>query len=248
MSSDFEYDLLGLTPIGVFGPLLSNVAFVRSNESHRELIRFTFHALREVAASPGPKFVFAHIVAPHPPFVFDAEGASVEPGYGFAYADGSNFPWSVDRYREGYLRQVQFVNKQLKTLIDDILRSSTTPPVILLQADHGPGMWSDFTSTANTCLRERFAAFCAYHLPGVDAHAVPEDVTPVDLFRIVLNQYDFAELPLLPREHYYSEESFGTYRSEDVTSRVDTLTVPLRRSEPREDRPSGGVEESHERA
>jgi hypothetical protein len=40
----------------------------------RELILFDLEKLQELPAMPGPKFVFAHLVIPHQPFVFGPEG------------------------------------------------------------------------------------------------------------------------------------------------------------------------------
>ena len=123
------------------------------------------------------------------------------------------------------MNQTKYLNKKIETLVDDILKNSKTPPVIILQADHGPGMLTDFDSSANTCLRERFSPFAAYYLPGVDPSAIPQDITPVNLFRIVFNEYFDTGLVLLPNRYYYSEDAVFLFRSEDVTSIVDTCTV-----------------------
>src|SRR5688572_1139695 len=45
-----------------------------SYDTHRRIILYTLKRLPEVAAIEGPKYVFAHIVAPHPPYVFDRDG------------------------------------------------------------------------------------------------------------------------------------------------------------------------------
>jgi hypothetical protein len=222
MSSDFEHFLVQGTPLRVMAPLLSKALFVHSNDSHRELIRFNLRILGQLAAAPGPKFVFAHVVAPHPPFVFDAEGNSVDPGFRFAFADGSHYQGGADRYREEYEQQVRYVNNELTKVVDSIQRNSTSPAVILLQADHGPGMWMDMNASKKTCLKERFSAFSAYCLPGVDPHTIPVDTTPVNLFRIIFNQYYAGNFSMLPRAHYFNKDEGDIYHSEDVTSRVDT--------------------------
>ena len=203
--SDFEYYLLDLTPLGVIRGWLSKVASGHSPESHRELLRFNSETLGHLPALPGPKFVYAHIIAPHPPFVFDGNGRAVDPGYAFRFSDGSDFPLGRDKYSDGYRGQVQFVNSQLRTLVDEILRKSPTPPIILLQADHGPGMLTNFNSAKHTCLRERFSVFAAYYLPGINPADVPGGATPVNLFRMVFNHYYSAGLPLLADAHYYGK-------------------------------------------
>ena len=39
--------------------------------------RFQLDTLDDAVREPGPKFVFAHLLLPHPPYVFDADGALV---------------------------------------------------------------------------------------------------------------------------------------------------------------------------
>lgn len=222
--SDFESQLLARTPLKMAESLLGRAAFVPSFDAHRELIRFQFETLADVASLPGPKFVTAHIVAPHPPFVFDADGNPLEPAYPFSFHDANDFPFSDEAYRQGYVGQVEYVNGQLIQMIDAILAKSAAPPIIILQADHGPGMLTDFRSSANTCLKERFSIFAAYYLPGADPAAIPADVTPVNLFRIIFNEYFQTELPLLDRAHFYYKDTVYIFRAEDVTGQVDTCT------------------------
>jgi hypothetical protein len=191
-------------------------------------MRFSFSTLSQLSLSSGPKFVYAHIIAPHPPFVVDAEGNPIEPGYAFGLNDADEFPLGRDRYRDGYVGQVQFVNQQLKGTIDALLRNSARPPIILLQADHGPGQFTDFGSAERTCLKERLSVFSAYYLPGLPTSSVPPDITPVNLFRLIFNRYFGTELPLLPNRFFYNGDPLYLFRLNDVSSRVDTCTIPAR--------------------
>ena len=223
--NDFESFYLSTTPLVMIKPLLGKFAFVPTFDSHGELILYNFDTIASIAYQAGPpKFVFAHILAPHPPFVFDAGGAHLQPDYAFSFNDANDFPYGSQSYREGYVGQVQFINAQIISLVDAVLKSSAPPPIIILQADHGPGMFTDFTSVDNTCLKERFSVFAAYYLPGKDPTVIPTDITPVNLFRIVFNQYFGANLPLLESRHYYYNGNY-IYDSQDVTSQVDTCEV-----------------------
>jgi hypothetical protein len=222
--NDLEGMLLATTPLGVVRPLLSKFILGRSLEAHRQLVLFNFESLAEIPKIRGPKFVVAHIVSPHPPFVFDKNGNALDQGYGFTFNDGTDYPLSAEDYRQGYVGQVEFVNEKLKTVIDSILQNSEVPPIIILQADHGSGMLTDFGSAENTCLRERFSNFAAYHLPGIDKDTIPPDITPVNLFRIIFNEYFSTEMPLLENKHYYYEDFVYIYRSVDVTSQINTCS------------------------
>jgi hypothetical protein len=221
MLNDFETFYIAKTPLAIFLPTLKKFAFVPDYETHGDLILYNFTTLKRIADQPGPKFIFAHILAPHPPFVFKADGARLQPDHPFSFNDGSDFHDDAQSYRNGYAGQVQFVNGQIIPLIDSILDSTEVPPIIILQADHGPGMMTDFKSLENTCLRERFSVFAAYHLPGMDPVNIPSDITPVNLFRIIFNQYFSARLPLLESRQYYYSDVY-IYDPIDVTSLVDT--------------------------
>jgi hypothetical protein len=148
--------------------------------------------------------VFAHIISPHPPFVFDVHGKPTEPARGYSVNDGDDFQGTLDEYRAGYARQVQFVNQKLEWAIDAILANSPTPPVIILQGDHGPGSRLNWGSPAKTCLWERTSILNAYYLPGGGESRLYPSISPVNSFRVVLNAYFGANLPLLPDRTYFT--------------------------------------------
>jgi hypothetical protein len=220
--NDLEYVVLAVTKMKFLTPLLRQVAYVPSFDAHRELFLYNMSALSTISNDDGPKFIFAHIVPPHPPFVFDADGEPLTPGYNYSFNDASDVALSDEEYREGYVNQLKFINTQIVRLVDEILENSKTPPIIILQADHGPGMMTDFGSSENTCMRERFSIFAAYHLPGLYLDDIPQDITAVNLFRIVFNEYFGANYPMLSNYHYYYDETIYIFRDKDVTSIVDT--------------------------
>jgi hypothetical protein len=148
-----------------------------------------------------PKFVFIHIVAPHPPFVFAASGDPVIPPE-LVMRDGSRYPGSREDYLQGYREQLLFVNRQLETMISSILAQSTTTPVIILQGDHGPGAYLDWSSAENSCIIERTAILNAYLIPGVDPSELYAEITPVNTFRLVLNTVLGTDYRMLPDRTY----------------------------------------------
>jgi hypothetical protein len=223
--SDYEGYIVGVTTWEFIKPVLAKYTVLPSYAGHRRIVEYNFDTLGEISRLPGPQFVFAHIAAPHPPFVFDREGRPLDPDTRFNFNDANEFAFSDDDYKKGYTDQIQYVNKRLLQVVDTILKNSDTLPIIILQGDHGPGMLTDFRPSEATCLRERFSIFAAYYLPGRDADVIPEDITPVNLFRIIFNEYFNAHLPLLERSHYYHRDAVHIYRAEDVTSIVDTCSA-----------------------
>lgn len=217
--SEFEDFIMNLTPLALIRPLVAKVAFIPSFESHRKLVLYNFETLSQLPSSPRSQFVFAHIISPHPPFVFDKNGNPLTPPHysSFKLIDANDYPGTQEQYRQGYIEQVQFINAQLVNMIDTIIENSETPPIIILQADHGPGMLTDFGSSENTCLKERFSPFAAYFLPGLDEDTIPPNITPVNLFRIIFNEYFGTDLPLLENSYYYYKDTVYIFRSEELS-------------------------------
>ena len=209
-----------LTPMKAFTPLLGHFAFIPNRRSHAELTNYTFDTLAQISQTPSrsPRFVFAHIVAPHPPFVFDAAGNLRNSDRPFTFFDGNDFPGDSTAYRQGYTGQLLYINTRLMETMDAILARSSRPVVLILTGDHGPGMWTNFLSADHTCLEERFSAFTALYLPGVDPSSVPDDLSSVNIFRFVLNAYLGTQFSLLENRNYFN--FYTLYSFEDVTGRV----------------------------
>lgn len=155
---------------------------------HRERIFFALDALERVGALPGPKLVFAHILAPHNPFVFGPTGEFVERSTPFTLNDDADARLWPD-YVEGYVGEVIYLNRRLAAILNRILEESQVPPIIILQGDHGiPRMEAE---------PERFAILNAYFLAGRGTAGLYESISPVNTFRLILNQHFAAELALL---------------------------------------------------
>ena len=220
MLNDFEGFLLDSTPLKLFQPLLRTFASVPSFETQRRVILYNFESLARLADIRGPKFVIAHIIAPHPPFVFDENGDPVEMSEGsFSFKDAAEYAGSREEYRQQYVDQLQFVNDRMVSVVKTLLATSKTSPIIIIQADHGSGMFVDFASSKDTCVRERFSPFAAYYLPDTEPDLVPSDISGVNIFRIILNEYFAARLPLLEHKQYYYKQPVSFYQFEDVTAR-----------------------------
>jgi hypothetical protein len=189
-------------------------------ELYRSEILSHFQALKNAQKIPGPKFVFAHLVVPHPPFVFTQDGG--ETGVTFlGKNDGSHYPESPAVYRERYKQQILFINQKIEDTLQTILYSSGQQrPVILLQSDHGPGSYLDWGALENTCVRERSSILNAMYLPDACLNSTA-DLTPVNSFRLVFNTYFGANLPLLPNHTYYSTWE-QPYHFQEVTTTLDS--------------------------
>ncbi|MFQ5400397.1 MAG: sulfatase-like hydrolase/transferase [Anaerolineae bacterium] len=196
--NDFEGMLLGNT---VPGTLFQTTLLF---EMKRRRVRFAFDALGDTVNADSPKFVFAHVVSPHPPFVFGPNGEAVDPDRDYTLFDGVEFGLSRESYIRGYRDQVRYMNILLEQTIDYILAESASPPVIILQGDHGPGAYVNWGSVERTCLPEKMSILNAYYLPGTGASHLYKTITPVNSFRVVLDNYFNAGLGLLEDKSYFS--------------------------------------------
>ncbi len=188
----------------------------------RDSIRFTFENLAKFARSEGHYFVFAHIMAPHPPFVFRADGGPRRQWRPYSIVDGSHWLGRIgtrEEYIAGYRQQLLYINHLLKEAIKEILAASDPSPVILLQADHGPGAFFDWNSLSRTKLEERFGILNAYHFPGGDEGRLYPEITPLNSFRVVFDRYLDQDFELLEERNYYSKWS-DPYGFVDVTGQI----------------------------
>lgn len=197
--SELEEVLLATTPV----PVLMNK--LNSVKLHATRIQHNLDKLASMTASPSPKFLFAHLLCPHPPFVFDATGANLGTEKLQIFAHGKNGVWpSGELNEQRYVDQIRFINTRILAAIDSILVRSQPLPVIILQADHGPLFPISTPESEDEFYRNKFSILNALYLPGVDTATIPVRISPVNNFRLVLNSYLGADLPLYDDLSYYS--------------------------------------------
>jgi hypothetical protein len=184
-SSGQEADSTNLSGLSLFDQI--NI------QNHINTQLFILDKFPEIPAIAGPKFVYVHIMIPHYPHVFGPDGAILtDPGF---YGDGGK-PVNADYSRRGYIYGVQFINKRIIPILLAIINESKTPPIIVLQGDHG--------QSGN----DRYTNLNAYYLPNGDKDLY-ETITPVNSFRLIFDEYFGANYPLLP----------------DITHASDTILV-----------------------
>jgi hypothetical protein len=173
--------------------------------SHRQRILYTLSKLKEVPAMEGSYFVYAHIIAPHPPFVFGSKGQWVTPPDTYTLArEGKFFTGSPEEYIDGYRSQLIYLNTILTETLTAILQKSSSPPMIILQADHGPGAYLDQDSNEKSNLKERISILNTYYFPDQDISGLYPTISPVNTFRIVFNRIFNTDFELLNDKSYFS--------------------------------------------
>jgi hypothetical protein len=168
--------------------MLNYLSFPHSAHVARE--EYLLDTLPQLAKQGGPKFVFAHVVIPHVPLVFRADGSITKDDRYFR--EMFDQPASTDYLIDGYKNQVEFIDQRMLSIVDTILKNSAQPPVIIIQGDHGLLYYN------------HFPILNAYYLPDGGSKALYSTITPVNSFRVVFNQYFGAHLPLLPDNSFTS--------------------------------------------
>lgn len=200
----FEGNLLQKTPFGLL-PWVDE----SQRSRHRTFIKGALAQIADQTGTQGkPLFVTAHLLAPHPPFVFKPDGSPYDPKEKFAVSDADDYMERVAGpadYREGYNNNVQFVARALLTAIDALLaKHKGRPPVIIIQGDHGPKLGVSHKSLAGTDVSEGFPNFYAYYSPDEVGLQVPAGDSPVNTFRRLFTAMGAKGLDSLPAKSFYS--------------------------------------------
>lgn len=183
-----EKSILSMTFLDYF----SQLADIAGGSAYREGILHDFNKLQEIRDVEGPKFVFAHILSPHPPFAFGPDGEKNS---------------LLDALKMGphqlYVRQLVYINTKVMNLLDVLLAPSANPPIIILQSDHGQriGMPGDSVFNHRT-LEERFGILNACYVPHLDTSAFYDSMSPINTIRLVLNAAFQANFPLVKDDSF----------------------------------------------
>jgi hypothetical protein len=219
--STFNSALLNTTPVAVVLEVLRtyNVISAASQyDFHRARSLYAFEKLQEISKQQGPMFVFAHILLPHQPFVFDERGEPINPkSERFALFHTPQASQDRLEYVEGYRQQVAFTNKKVEETIAKIISDSPEPPIIILQADHGPASMLNCESADDTNVKERMSILNAYYLPGAGNKELYDEISPVNTFRTIFNLYFGTNFELLKDQSYFSTWA-KPYRFIEVTN------------------------------
>jgi len=171
-------------------------------QKHRMRVIYTLQAAMEAAHLDGPQFVFAHIISPHPPFVFNRPGEEFVPIGTFTLQDGGCCTQA--EYLKGYSGQVPVVDALVLEMVEGILAESDPDPVIILQGDHGPGAYLDPDQPLRSDMWERLSILNAYNLPGGSESLLYPSITPVNTFGVVLESVFGLAGERLPDESYFA--------------------------------------------
>ncbi len=176
----------------LFEPVLHRLKILDPCADRIALDEYQWASIARPKADERPMYVFAHIVCPHGPYLYDRDGPRPDP------VDDDEGT-SAD-----YVPQVQYVNRRVLELLDGIDRTSGRGAIVLLQADHGSDMLGLPDEPSEEQLFERMSILSAYRVPPEVRRLLYPEITPVNSFRAVLSGLLGDDLPRLEDRAFYS--------------------------------------------
>jgi hypothetical protein len=202
---EFDHSALGRLPARDLG-LEQWIAAGR-----RKHVEYAFDSIEAASHLSGRKFVVAHVVTPHPPFVFDRSGEVRTPPDEAPFILGEwlpreerSAPAFASEYRRGYAEQTLFVAARVRKLIAFLLAQPGPTPAIAVLGDHGPALMLDLRDPKGTDMHERMSVFSAYLLPGAVGSPLYEEISPVNGMRAIADRYLGVRVPFRSERSLFS--------------------------------------------
>jgi len=156
-------------------------------DQHRARLVSTLRILGDEMArtSPTPRFVFAHLLSPHAPVAFQADGSPAISRLCFPGCNIYSLISAADW--EGFPGQVEHVNQMVLELLDRII-ASDPQAVVIVMSDHG-------STRPAAAPAHGFQNFFAARTPGNEVH-YEDDITPLTVLPLL------ADTPFTPSDPY----------------------------------------------
>ncbi|MBG0770370.1 MAG: sulfatase-like hydrolase/transferase [Anaerolineaceae bacterium] len=170
--------------------------------------RDTLFALNTLPTLPelemaGNKFVYAHLLVTHDPFVFHADGT-----------------FNDTRFitPEEYIESVEYIDAALPHILEEIIAKSDKPPIIIVMGDHG-------AVVKGRPIEERFENLFAIYIPGTDPvdAGFYDGISLVNVFRLLFNDLFNADYAVLGDRSY---DVWQTNDLADIDKVVKTYCSP----------------------
>jgi hypothetical protein len=196
-----------------------------------EQAKYQLQQLHRLAQAPaGGRFVFAHILVPHEPYNFNADGS----------INSNNGDDNVGKpLKQKYVDQVKYISGEAQSILKEIDQHSGGKAVVVLQADEGPYPFQladtgsdeqqvdtelqagDMRKWSDSALKMKMGNLAAYHVPAADWSQDGQAADSVNIFRLIFNRYFSGSLPYLPDCYYaYPNGRERPFGFASVTSRL----------------------------
>lgn len=217
----------------------------------RNWMEKTFRSIKEICGNPktSNKFIYVHLIAPHPPFLYDKDDKQVN------IENGCLCPMNGWSQKKPYIDYLIYTNKKIKNIIEEIITKSPNNNIIILQADHGSQYYvmdnlinldkkgcsvrisecgsikkkycskkiPEFASSSEN-IEQIFGILNAVYIPKNKPFfkEFNNGITPVNTFRIISNNLFNTNYPLLENKNYFTYYGCD-YQTIDVTQKIKSI-------------------------
>jgi len=194
-----DINMMHLSKINEFSILLLRTTLLKAFYEHKTLYKkkflvpLIFSMLSKNIKANSPKFVIAHFLSPHPPFLFHPNKNIIPQNA------GNLFSWNSDK---DYINEIRYLNRKVINFVNNVLTNSTIPPIIIIQGDHGSFM--ENPNKDRNFIRS--SIFNAYYIPDKCKNNLYNEITPVNTFKVVFNCLFKLNLKFDEDKHYWSSQ------------------------------------------
>ena len=190
-----------------------------SEDLQRQIILCAFEELPKISSYyEEPVFVWSHIMIPHFPLIFGANGEPITPGSSLLVMNNPEFTDSSWNIKQQFLQQLQFTNKKSIKLIDEILEKEEQS-IIIIQSDHGSGFDTNLQDPTYADVVQKLSNLNAIYFPN-EKHRemLTDDRSNVNTFRTVFNTYFGSDYDMLEDRTHWNISYKKPFWLKDVTS------------------------------
>lgn len=234
--TDLERDIFynsALSPILQKGITIGGATIIKYDldRNQRQNFKDQMTAIQDLAVASAdkrqPQFTFAHVLAPHDPYLFNADGSD-------APYNGDRTDQDIDEYVK-YTNQLTYANSRIQEVITTIRQEDPTA-VIVFQPDEGPypkefrgrltpTSYFDPKNLSDVSMRQKFGITASYYMPGIDPETVSRQLTSsVNAFPFIFNNYLGYDIKYLPECNFSSGNKYVLYDYSILTSRLHDQT------------------------
>ena len=158
--------------------------------TRRDTVRCTFDTLIQIPIiSEKPRYVFAHLYVPHPPFLFGKNGENITPDRGEISGLQS---WENPT---GYKNQLIFATNETTKVVESIIENDPSA-IIIIQGDTGTLTGTDQESQKT--FEDVYQSHSILYAIRISNNGNLEEINSVNTYRIIFNHifnsnYDYLE-------------------------------------------------------
>jgi len=136
-----------------------------------------------------PQFIYGHFLITHHPHIFDSTGKLMS--------------WEKEQppLYKTYTSQIKYANKVMQEIVSHIKQNNRRNTIIIIEGDHGFREWHGPEAWVP------FPNFSAIYFPDKNYSLLYDSISPLNMFRMIFNQYFYQDFPLLNDSSIFVKDS-----------------------------------------